>query len=372
MVAEYAKPMLDVGSPRVLNVNVLTRRILSKTPDVVPFFGNKPLNKMVIIKDTLPESLRHLSNSAIGTKLYFPFNENDVYEGGRTIFVSDKQLEPALIEMFGEGALSKPALAQDFRIMRVLDRLPSLDPFLLKDVFLNEKIAIDEAYFNIDKDIWKQIETFILQRFEPVVAAAFPDALASDEKARSLIEKIWEARDLDALGPLIDAFRLPKAEALDIFSAWKGINFYAFQYEQAKGQFVTFLTWLKNLQPPLASLSAQDRAEFKVLLEDARNQLRIEWQRADGILKNYQDSYDKMFRQKVSSAEFVAFLKNSSKHYWDLGNSLGKTGHATYCWDMMTKRFAERKLPWEPLLELVTLLGKIFKTDKKPTTSVSW
>lgn len=372
MAAEYSRPMLDVGAPRVLNVNVMTRRIAAKNPGMIPFFKNKALNNMVIIKDTLPEDLRRASVSAIGTKLYFPFNENEVYEGGRTIFVSDKHLEAALTETFGQGGINKDALATDMRALNLLDRLPSLDPFLLKDVFLNEKIDIDPAYFEADKEIWQQIESFILQRFEPVVSAAFPDALASDEKARTLIEKIWEARDLEVLGPLIAAFRLPAGEALDIFSAWKGISFYSYQYEKSKPQFVEFMTWLKNLKPPIAAISAQDRADFKVLLEQSQTQLRLEWQKADSILRNYQDGYDKMFKQKVSSSEFLGFLKNSSKHYWELGNSLGKTGHAIYCWDIMSKRFKERKLPWEQLNELITLLAKIFKIDKKLTTASVW
>ena len=118
----------------------MARRILAKDPGVPSFFRNKQLNNLVLIKDTLPEDLRS-GRSVIGTKLYFPFNENDIYEGGRTIFVSDKHLEQALIGQFGENGLSREALVEDMRILKVLDRLPSLDPFLLKDVFLNEKIS---------------------------------------------------------------------------------------------------------------------------------------------------------------------------------------------------------------------------------------
>ncbi|MDX2027448.1 MAG: hypothetical protein SFW62_02300 [Alphaproteobacteria bacterium] len=372
MATEYFKPMLDVGSPRVFNVNMMTRRIIETRPDVPPFFRNKVLNNLVLVKDTMPEELRRNAPSAIGTKLYVPFNENNIYEGGRTIFVNDRHLEAALVQHFGTGALTKEALAEDMRILGVLDRLPSLDPFLLKDVFLNEKIAIDEAYFEVSQEVWQEIEQFILQRFEPLVKAAFPDTQASDNKARQLIEKIWEARDLEALDPLIKAFRLPPNEALEIFSAWKGINFYAFQYERAKPMFVKLLTWLKELQLPAAAVSAAERKELKDMLELVKVQLREEWQKADGILRDYQDSYDKMFKLKVSSAEFVAFLKKSAKLYWELGNSLGKVGHASYCWEVMSKRMSEGKLAWEPLKEMIELLFKIFSADRKTSTSVAW
>ncbi len=373
MAKEYFKPMLDVGSPRVLNCNIMTHRLLEKDPAAPTFFRSKPLNNLVLIKDTMPEDLRRHAASPIGTKLYFPFNENNIYEGGRTIFVSDRHLHPALIEHFGEGALSKDALKEDFRILAILDKLPSLDPFLLKDVFLNEKIDINPAYFEVSKEVWHEIETFILARFEPLVKAAFPDASSSDDRTRRLIVKIWEARDLEALDPLIKAFRLPPEEALQIFSAWKGINFYAFQFERMKPTFIKLVAWLKDLQLPTAGIQANERNEVVAALDAAKAQLRTEWQKADGILREYQESYDKMFKLKVSSIEFVTFLKKSSTMYWELGNSLGKIGHASYCWEVMANRLRDdNKTAWEPLKEIVQLLAKIFAVEKKALTSVKW
>ena len=373
MATEYFKPMLDVGSPRVLNCNVLTRRIRAKDPAAVPFFRSPPLNRLVLIKDTVPnDGNSQRASSSIGTKLYFPFNEGNIYEGGRTIFFHDKHLQQALEEHFGIGALKKEALAEDMKILAVLDKLPSLDPFLLKDVFLNEKIDINQSYFEVSEEVWKEIELFILQRFEPLVKAAFPDAMENDERARMLIEKIWEARDLVALDPLIQAFRLPKGEALEIFSAWKGINFYAFQYQKAKPLLTELLIWLRDLQIPAGAVSSTERTEIKNMLELSRAQLKAEWQSVDKILRDYQDGYDKMFKHKTSSAEFLNFLKGSAKLYWELGNSLGKTGHAAYCWDVMSKRFPQRKMSWEPTREVLMLLAKIFKPVGKTATSVAW
>jgi len=371
MTKEYFKPMLDVGSPRVFNINVMTRRLAAKDPAMTPFFRNKPLNNLVLVKDSVPENAGGPDMMAIGTKLYIPFNENNIYEGGRTIFAHDKHLSRALLDHFGEGALAKEDLAEDLRLLAILDRLPSLDPFLLKDVFLNEGIKVNQDYFEVSEEIWREIETFILLRFEPLVRAAFPDIMQSDEKARQLVEKIWEARDLDALDPLIKALRLPREEALQIFSAWKGIIFYSFQSEQAKPLFIEMLTWIKDLEIPIG-VSVGERNELKATLDTVRGQLRNDWQKADTILREYQDSYDKMFKLKVTSADFVAFLRKSRSLYWELGNSLGKTGHASYCWDVSSRRFKERKLPWEQLKEIIQLLTKIFKSDKKIANSMTW
>jgi hypothetical protein len=98
-----------------------------------------------------------------------------------------------------------------------------------------------------------------------------------------------------------------------------------------------------------------------------------EWQSAEKVLQEYQLSYDKMFKLRQGSTDFINFLRNSNKAYWTLGNCLGKTGHAAYCWDAMSKRYPGRKVPWDQLRELITLFSKIFNAEvKKPASAVSW
>jgi hypothetical protein len=314
-----------------------------------------------LIKDTDPQARA----AAIGTKLYLPFNENDIYEGGRTIFVHDSNVESALIESFGRGALPVDAMNEDMRVMRILDKLPSLDPFLLKDVFINEEIEMNSAYFEVAKELWDQIEFYILQGFEPLAKAAFPDALSSDEVARKLIEKIWEGRDLEALKPLIMAFRLPPGQELEVFAAWKGIMFYGFQHQNAMLQVGEMSDWIKDIKIPLASVTGSERTELKATLETIKTQIQNEWHAAENVLAEYQNSYDKMFKYRAGSTDFVTFLRNSNKAYWTLGNALGKIGHATYCWDVLSKRYPKRKVPWEQVRVLITLFAKIFQAPKK-------
>ncbi len=370
MAQDYLKPMLDVGSPRVLNCNVISRRLGAENPEAQLFFRCKPLNKLVLIKDT--DLQGYGSKASIGTKLYVPFNENDIYEGGRTVFVHDKMMPQALEDSFGAGALPPVSLEEDLRILRILDSLPSMDPFLLKDVFIREKIEMNPAYFDVPADLWDQIELYILQGFEPLARAAFPDAIASDEMARKLIEKIWEGRDLDALRPLIMALRLPKGEELEIFAAWKGVIFYGFQRQRTLPSIGDMQSWIQEIKIPLAAVSSVERAEIKAAIEEVKTSLQQEWGLADKVLKTYQEAYEKMFKEQAGSGDFVKFMQNSNQAYRTLGNSLGKVGHAVYCWDSMTKRYKDRKMPWEPTRELLGLFGKVFSVEKKAAQTGAW
>ncbi len=374
MSVKYLKPMLDAGSARVFNCNALTSKLLDKDAKAQRFFRNPPLNNIVLIKDAVPEAERKGPRCPpIGTKLYFPFNEHDIYEGGRTIFLHDPHLQQSIIDNFGQNpSVTQEALAEDLRILETLDSLPSLDPFLMKDVFQRAGIAVNEAYFEISPEQWKEIEVFILQRFEPLVKAAFPEAMSSDEKARRLVEKIWEATDVAALAPLIEAFRLPENKALEILAAWKGINFYAFQYARVQSALVDLAKWLKGIAVPFGAISHDERTKLLASLELVKDQLRREWQNIDTILREYTDGYDKMFKHKASSTEFLGFLRNSGKAYWSLGSGLGKSSHAVYCWQVVTGRYQSGKLPWPVMHQTMRLLAEILQPEKKPAASVAW
>jgi hypothetical protein len=374
MAVKYLKPMLDAGSSRVFNCNALTRQVLAKDANAARFFRNPPLNNLVFIKDTVPENERKgIYVPPVGTKLYFPFNEGDIYEGGRTIFLHDKHLQQSILENFGQGAqLTKEALAEDMRLLEVLDSLPSLDPFLMKDVFMRRGLAVNDAYFEISPEQWKEIEIFILQRFEPLVKAAFPDAMSSDEKARQLVEKIWEAKDVGALKPLIAAFRLPEDKALDIFAAWKGINFYSFQYARVQPRLIEMAKWLKGVEVPVGAVPNDERNKLLATLEGVKDQLRREWQTVETILREYTDGYENMFKHKTNSTQFLGFLRTCSKAYWDLGSGLGKANHAAYCWHVLTGRFNGQKLPWPTMHHVMRLLSEILQPEKKAASSVAW
>jgi len=87
----------------------------------------------------LPAERRTREDPAVGTKLYFPFNGRTPEEGGSTFSLHDRQLERALNERCGVNRQGDAeAFEQDLRLLRVLARLPTLDPFLLRDVLENE------------------------------------------------------------------------------------------------------------------------------------------------------------------------------------------------------------------------------------------
>src|SRR5262249_8644235 len=138
------------------------------------------------------------------------------------------------------------AFDEDLRLLRLLARLPTLDPFLLRDVLDQEQIPVHERYLEISEEHWAEIQGLIQDRFVPIVKPAYPDSQGSRSKVRRLIEILWEAKDADALAPIITTFGLPEEGALESLYSWKVITFYAYQFQRVKPQLLELARWLKH------------------------------------------------------------------------------------------------------------------------------
>jgi hypothetical protein len=353
--------MLDAGSSRVFNCNDVARK-LDRREDTNPYlFKTAAMHHLVLIKEALRyDDPRHPKGQVIGSKLYVPYNHDEIYEGGRSIFLHSPNLLQVFHEQFGveETDAISVGLEHDMKIFRILDDLPSLDGFLMRDALELDGIEANEAYFDVSPEERVAIQEFIRGKMEPLVRAAYGGKKPPSSKVTQLIDAMWEAKDLSALEPLIVAFRFPKDEALSIFGAWKGINFYSFEYHRGRKKRETFAHWLKEEAMP-KNLVAR---EVLQLLEPIRRatieRLRGHWVESDDILKQY----DKLYSEFVVSANpggFIGFLRGAKKIYWQLGDSLSKIDHAINCWDIWTKAAPGRRLPFEQLEAMLDLLKKI-------------
>jgi hypothetical protein len=364
----YLKPMLNAGSSRVFNCNDVARKLERRDGEQAPYLFRTPaMHHLVLVKEAMRyDDPRHPKGVAIGSKIYVPYNHDEIYEGGRSIFFHSPHLLQVFHEQFGveRTEASSAALDHDMTVFRILDDLPSLDGFLMHDALELEGIDANEAYFDVSSEERTGIQEYIRSKMEPLVAAAYGGKKPPTAKVTQLIDAMWEAKDLTALEPLVLAFRFPKDEALAIFGAWKGINFYSFQYHQGRRKREAFAQWLKEDAMP-KNLVPRDVLQ---ILEPIRRatveRLRGHWVEVDNTLKQYEKLYSE-FVASSNPGGFISFLRGAKAIYWQLGDSLSKIDHAINCWDIWTKGAANRRLPYEQLEAMLELLKKILE----PTAS---
>jgi hypothetical protein len=367
--------MLDSGSSRVFNCNDRARKLLSDKVEDPYFFRLPKMHGLILIKEPNVEGARRDSSAPIvATKLYLPYNQEDVYEGGRSIQFHDPRLLEILNELFGlKGATpGEPDLQHDLKVLGILDRLPSLDGFLMRDALELDGIAANENYFEVSGPERSAIYEFIRRKFEPLVRAACDGESTVTNKVDQLIEKVWEAKDREALDPLIRAFRFPSDEALAIFASWKGINFYTYEYYRGKQQREQFGLWLRNHATPRNFISKPDQDYLAQMRRTTIERFREQWSAVEAIAREYEVLYANFLRVPEGVVKFLDFLRRSREIYWRMGDSLSKINHAIHCWDSVSSGFADRRLPADKLTSLLEILQLVLSGSDKMATAVVW
>ncbi len=357
----YLKPILDSGSSRVFNCNDIVSKLEREKVDNPYIFKTRSMHNMVLIKEALArDDLQHPQGFAIGTKLYVPYNSADVYQGGRSIYLHSPYLMQVFQEQFGVRGDGDKAesLSHDLKILQTLDELPSLDGFLMRDAFEIEGIAINDHYCEVTPTERVAIGEYIRGKMEPLVRAAYGGQRSLGGKVTQLIDKVWEAKDLEALDPLIQAFRLPRHEALDVFSAWKGIIYYAFEQDRMREGRENFALWLKDMARPRQAVTRTVGAAIEETRRETIQRLRSHWVEVAGVLQTYEQLYAD-FVASANPGGFINFLRGATDTYWLLGDSLSKINLAVNCWQLTTQSAANRRLSVDQLDNLLTWLKSI-------------
>jgi hypothetical protein len=372
---QYLRPMLDSGSSRVFNCNDRARKLIDEKAADPYFFRLPKMHGLILIKEANVQGAKRDSSAPIvTTKLYLPYNQEDVYEGGRSVLFHDPRLLEILNELFGlKGAtLAEPDLQHDLKILGILDRLPSLDGFLMRDALELDGIAANENYFEVSGPERAAIYEFIRRKFEPLVRAACDSESTITNKVDQLIEKIWEAKDQEALDPLIRAFRFPSDEALAIFASWKGINFYTYEYYRGKQQREQFGLWLRDRATPRNFVSKPDQDYLNQMRRTTIERFREQWNAVEAIAREYETLYANFLKVPEGVVKFLDFLRRAREIYWRMGDALSKINHGIHCWDSVTTGFVDRRLPADKLTYLFEILQLVLSGTDKMATAVVW
>lgn len=368
--------MLDSGSSRVFNCNDCARRLLKDEAANTHFFKLQRMHGLVIIKEPAVHTAKFptADDRVIATKLYIPYNQNDVYEGGRSIFFHEPRLLDVLNELFGlhGNDPDEADLHHDIKILGVLDRLPSLDGFLMRDALELEGIAANDLYFEVSESERAIIHDYVRRKFEPLVRRACGEGSPVLSQVNQLIDKMWEAKDKDALAPLIQAFRFPENEALAIFASWKGINFYTFEYARAKQRRERFGLWLRDGAVPRNAVSKLDLEFLKQQRRTTAERLREPWNALEAISREYETLYSRFLTTPDGVGDFLKFLRRSREIYWTMGVALSKINHAIHCWEVTAGIGGEKRLVSERLNDLFDMLQLVLGGANRQAAAVAW
>ncbi len=337
------------SSARVLNLPWV-HKTHEHEPDALrpPLFQNKLLNRAIILKHRL--RAHELDNAPPGrsvvTKVLIPIDASDLRHGAHSFFCGQRDMEAALPDLLGPGL--EPG-SQDRLLLSLLDELPSLDPFLLREHLKLHGIQPADAYFSITEADVRRMHGFVEHELLTLVQ------LGSGVRARSASERLAAkllSQDISQLSLLKETLRLSDKEYEQGMFAWRGFLYYKWVMHNISEEAPKLLDSILTVRYRGASSAYIDMyiAEARVRLVEQIKQLLGDVGRT---LSVYNQAYSSLTLEGNPSA-FRSFLRQAPNLFVVLGQQLGAVQHVISFWNFrVLKGLRARYLGPQELMDIL-------------------
>ncbi len=314
--------VLNLASAELLNKDDPTR--LTK-----PFFHSRALNAGLIIKHRLRYDETYLFNGSrqTATKIVIPFSIHDLSLGGQSVFVE----QTGWLNILEELCPDRTALARDIEVLRLLDLLPSLDPFLLREHLRQHDYDIAACYFSITEADFERMQAFVATQIAKLIALAYQGTgSASVASTSRLVEALLSTQVDSRLDPLRLTLMLDGEAFREGVFCWKGFLYYKWVLANSSSDLRSILDEIKTL-----SITGPRDMEMGRYVEAARlrlnNQILSQRREIVVALKVYDDAFQDLTTNGNPKA-FREFLLRAPEMFLSLGEKIGGISHVVSFW----------------------------------------
>lgn len=363
--------IINAGRSTAFNVFEIGQSIPADDP-VGKLFRNKTLNNSLFFKLMERNASQYNTISTVQTLIYFPYNLDNVHEGGDSILFEDPSFNKVLQAKTGADSKSEETqvdYVMDLEILEMIYSLPTLDPFLLRSK--SEQLDLDDRihpnYFTISEEDWKRIRSPIRTKIRTLVRRAYsnggkvPSSMVEQHVTRFLT-KIWEAKDIEGIEDFVRSMEIPPERAPELFFAWKAICYYQVQFDDYLPRLKSFFAWLGDDKTAIpidwARLMPEDRDRVEYSLLGLRDKVRDTYRSIKIVLNNYEQSY-RAFIELNQPRAFKDFLSHADDDYTNLATCLSANIHALDMWTKTLSSYGKR-LRYDQFNEMVDTLSILY------------
>lgn len=370
--------MIDSGRAIALDCYAIGQTI-GPDDSVGMLFKTDIMNKSVLIKRYEPALPTARQPVVVTTRVYFPYDFNNPYEGGESLLFSEFGFYSNLSQKIGMGHVSPDLQARidaDMNTLKMVDSMHSLDPFLFKTkaAQCDAEGSIHEAYFAISPREWDKIRRPIRDKISRLVAKALnemgneADGLAREQYVERFLGKIWQAKDIDGIEPFIKAMQIEPARAPEVFFAWKAVCYYQVRFDDALEALKTMFQWVGHNQlcypSDFVSLPDPELKSIEVRRNLLRRKMRDGYVNAHKVLTAYETSYKK-FVEEDQPQTFMGFLESAENSYLLLANHVSVATHSVNLWKWYIEQYGA-ELRHNQFRELLDGLCALYSVERLP------
>lgn len=346
-------------------------------PPVDKLFDLSTLNLGIFFKEVTLDDQE--DEVLVSTRVYFPYNDEEVDQGGESTNADPEHILKVLAR---RGAIrpGESLSTHDQRILEILTKVPTFDPFLLlsqrKELEVERQISAN--YFEITEADWVLIRRPVLERIGALVSKANSNnrldiyeeyvSEGGNEKhegqrimTSAVVDAIWRGEETEGSRGLIRGFRLNESQTKQFLFAWKGINYYEFQYNRLKPLFYEFFEWLgsdNSLPRDREGLTDSAIDRFKFRRDRSRALIRATHASVMRILQDYNHAFDKLIKEDRPSP-FQVFLRDAPKNFLTVGLAIGVLAHTANAWANVTgkKQKPLKGVDLEPFYDFIIAIN---------------
>jgi hypothetical protein len=331
----------SASTARVLNLRA-THRLPDVESDLAraPFFQNRLMDRSIILKHRLrPHEYAMFANpKPTATKLLIPIDSSDLRLGARYLFLGQRDFEQVAQELFVDDL--RPG-SRDREVLELLDPLPSLDPFLLREHLKRNGFEPAQAYFGLSEADIQRMYEFVRKQVMALVAMSATEVDdANSPHAKRLVDKLLSNSLESGFEPLKVTLKLSDREYLDGVFSWRGFLYYKWVLGELTGA-------LRDVTGEIAAIRPMGPKDpvATAYLPDAKRRIRREvgkiYLSVQGMLDIYDKAYASLTRDGKPAA-FRDFLLRAPEMFTALGEQLGAIQHIISFWRY---RFPPQRMP---------------------------
>ena len=315
-----------------------------------PLFISPIVNSSFILKHRTrsDESYMFASPRTVSTKLILPFDLDDLRSGGRSLFVDQRGFVEALRDA---GNYKGEMLERDLGVMRLLNAIPSLDPFLLREHLRNNDIDVAACYFTISKSDQERMQNFVSGELTRLIQLAVGGD-SNDGNVTRMVEAMLSNRVDEKLEPLRITLGLSGGDFREGVFSWRGFLYYKWSMASFWPDVMRILKEINQIQP-----YGPVDIEQKTFLGSARRNI-IEMVRNNGnhiskVLRIYDESFGDLVARH-SPKTFRDFLLSAPYMFVELGEKMGVISHIVSFWRYRFPAGVQPKIDAEELTAVFT------------------
>jgi hypothetical protein len=296
------------------------------------------------------------SERPIETAIYVPHDAIEIPAGGYGIYLRQRDFVNLLKHHTGvDFEEGNKEFERDIDILRTIDTIPSLDPFLLKSALQKHLADIHPAYFVISQAEEDGIKSLIAEKVNPIVARALGLKSAADvnERSQRFLQALWDPTMPEAK-LFVSAFGISGDQAQQIFEGWKGVTFYVHTFTKNLQQVAGVLRWLTG--PDSAPLDAREFKHLKeqqdMFRQSVVKKLRNLISNVNGIFGEYTECHGK-FLNGGDPKPFRNFLAGVYRRYWVLGYCSMAVLHTVNIHERYMSSAIKNRLQFEQIEEML-------------------